>query len=224
MQWHTTLLPRVHCFVPAATILELAPGYGRWSAYLKDLCTRLVLVDLAPNCIDHCRRRFAAESHIDYLVNDGRSLAGVEDASIDFFFTFDSLVHAEQDVLDAYVGELDRVLAPRGVAFIHHSNFAAAGVTENPHSRGVTASSRGLAEASRATGLHCFAQELINWGGASGPIDCLSIIARRRVLGADGATRTYENPEFHAEAIRSSNLAELYGFRTLSRLVQKRDA
>ncbi len=37
---------------PPATILEIAPGYGRWTQYLKDLCDQLVVVDLAERCID----------------------------------------------------------------------------------------------------------------------------------------------------------------------------
>ncbi len=46
MQWHRTILPRIHAFLPADTILEIAPGFGRWTQYLKDRCHRLVVVDL----------------------------------------------------------------------------------------------------------------------------------------------------------------------------------
>ena len=99
--WFGALLPRIHAFLPAETILEIGPGYGRWSQYLKGLCRRLVLVDLAERCIEHCRGRFADASNIEYHVNDGRSLAMVEDGSVDLAFSFDSLVHAEADVLEA---------------------------------------------------------------------------------------------------------------------------
>ena len=34
-----TLLPRIHPYLPAQTILEIPPGYGRWTQYLKDCCT-----------------------------------------------------------------------------------------------------------------------------------------------------------------------------------------
>jgi SAM-dependent methyltransferase len=73
-QWRWTVAPRIRSCVPAGTILEIAPGFGRWTHYLKDLCTRLVVVDLSERCIEACRQRFAAESHIAYHVNDGRSL------------------------------------------------------------------------------------------------------------------------------------------------------
>ena len=30
MQWYGCILPRISAFVPTDTILEVAPGYGRW--------------------------------------------------------------------------------------------------------------------------------------------------------------------------------------------------
>src|SRR3954470_10038970 len=81
--WQGTLLPRLLSFIPAGTILELAPGYGRWSQYLKDVCDELILVDMAENCIDGCRQRFRDAPNIRYHVNDGKSLAMVPDGSVD---------------------------------------------------------------------------------------------------------------------------------------------
>src|SRR3954451_12449920 len=100
--WHGALLPRLHTFLPAGTVLEIAPGYGRWTQYLKDMSDRLILVDLAERCIEGCRQRFADATNIEYHVNDGRSLDMIPDGSIDFVFSFDSLVHAEADVLAGY--------------------------------------------------------------------------------------------------------------------------
>src|SRR3954466_7997689 len=85
--WYGALLPRIHSFLPTGTILEIAPGYGRWTQYLKDLCDELVIVDLTDGCIEHCRRRFADSHNIEYHVNDGRSLEMVEDGSVDFVFS-----------------------------------------------------------------------------------------------------------------------------------------
>ena len=58
-------------------------------------------------------------------MNDGHSLPMVGDTSIDFAFSFDSLVLVEADTLARYLSELARVLKPDGVAFLHHSNFGA---------------------------------------------------------------------------------------------------
>ena len=94
-----TLLPRLKSFVPASTILGIAPGFGRWTQFLRPLCSKLVLVDVSPKCIAACQRRFAGNEGIQYHVNDGQSLAMVADESVDFAFSFDSLVHVEAPVL-----------------------------------------------------------------------------------------------------------------------------
>jgi SAM-dependent methyltransferase len=200
--WHGALLPRIHTFVPTGTILEIAPGYGRWTQYLKDLCERLIVVDLAPQCIEHCRERFSAERHIDYHVNDGRSLDMVEDGTVDFVFSFDSLVHAEADVIDAYLGQLARKLTANGVGFIHHSNAGAyrrvSAVTRRvPHRLRAPLVQKGAlldvyawraesmtadlfaAQCERA-GLALVSQELINWEHGPYLTDALSVLAAKR--------------------------------------------
>ncbi len=47
----------------------------------------------------------------------------VADGSIDFVFSFDSLVHAEEDVIRSYLDQLGQKLRPDGVGFLHHSNL-----------------------------------------------------------------------------------------------------
>jgi hypothetical protein len=65
---------------------------GHSLQFLYPLCTRLILVDLVSKCIDACRRRFACVDHIEYHVNDGRSLDAIENNSVDFVFRMDSPV------------------------------------------------------------------------------------------------------------------------------------
>ena len=125
MLWYGTILPRIQRFVPAAAIVEIAPGFGRCTQYLKGLCRHLTVVDLTERCIEACRDRFRHDAHITYHVNDGRSLKMIPDDSVDLVFSFDSLVHAEADVIEAYVGQLATKLRPHGVGFIHHSNLGA---------------------------------------------------------------------------------------------------
>src|SRR5262245_2252109 len=57
-QWQWTIFPRIAAFLPAGTILEIAPGYGRWTHYLKDYCDELIGVDLSRRCVRACQRRF----------------------------------------------------------------------------------------------------------------------------------------------------------------------
>jgi SAM-dependent methyltransferase len=125
LEWWTSIFPRIRQFVPASTILEIAPGFGRWTQFLKGLCQQLIAVDVSPACIERCKERFASDPHVHCYVNDGKSLAMVEDASVDFAFSFDSLVHVEADVIAAYLLQLGKKLKPGGVAFIHHSNLRA---------------------------------------------------------------------------------------------------
>src|SRR5438132_696006 len=121
MEWFCAIFPRIHKFVPTNRILEIAPGYGRWTKYLKNLCRRLVVVDLVEECIEACKRRFAGDDKITYYKNDGKSLEMISNGSIDFAFSFDSLVHAEDEVLRAYIVQLSSKLTKDGIAFIHHS-------------------------------------------------------------------------------------------------------
>jgi SAM-dependent methyltransferase len=199
--WHGALLPRIHAFIPAGTILEIAPGYGRWTQYLKNACDRLAIVDLTESCIEHCRRRFADASHIEYHVNDGSSLEMIENGSIDFAFSFDSLVHVEAPVLESYLTQLGDKLKPEGVAFIHHSTVGDYGwlnglVRRVPDRLRRRLINRGLlidgyawraesvtADAVAAhcehVGLACVSQEKINWEhGGPYLLDAISVITR----------------------------------------------
>jgi ubiquinone/menaquinone biosynthesis C-methylase UbiE len=219
-QWFGTIFPRVHGFVPTGTILEIAPGFGRWTTYLKKYCDRLIVVDLAENCIRACQQRFASDSHITYYVNDGKSLAMIGDNSIDFVFSFDSLVHAEADIIEGYLNQLGRKLKPNGVGFIHHSNLGvyreALLLVEkvpselremvvnktllNPtHWRAASMTNKLFAEFCDAANLRCVSQELVNWGTDGLLIDCFSLFTPKNSLWSR-ANRVTENTEFMKEA------------------------
>ncbi len=220
-QWFGSILPRIRGFVPAGTILEIAPGFGRWTTFLKDLCDHLVVIDIAEKCIDACRRRFAGESHIAYHVNDGQSLDMVPDRSVDFVFTFDSLVHVEAETIRAYLSQIARKLTPDGVAFIHHSNIggykdhfarleklgparpllARLGlVAATGHGRARSMTAELFLEFAREAGLNCVSQELVNWITVpSCLIDSFSVVAP---AGSrfDRPYRLVKNPGFMREA------------------------
>jgi hypothetical protein len=224
-QWFGVILPRIQAYVTddngvarSQTILEIAPGFGRWTKYLKGLCRRLILIDLAPKCIEACRRRFAAESHLEYLVNDGQSLEAVPNGAIDFVFSMDSLVHAEEDALDAYLGQLGAKLTRNGIAYIHHSNlgeFVSRLGRIPDHNRARTMTGRKFKARAESSGLRCLSQEYINWGGKD-LIDTLSVLTR----SDSDWTAPYvmiENRDFMLEADRCRERAALYGKARLRR-------
>lgn len=181
-QWWTTLFPRLQGYVPAGRILEIAPGYGRWTQFLKELCDELIIVDIAENAIAHCRERFAGERHISAYVNDGASLAMAADGSIDLVFSFDSLVHAEAAIMAGYLSELARILAPNGVAFLHHSNLGAyAPGSYDPHNvhwRAPSVSAAQIERRAGSIGLSAISQENVAWGNDALLNDCFSVITR----------------------------------------------
>lgn len=234
MQWCGSILPRISAFVPAATILEIAPGYGRWTSYLKELCQQLVIVDLSERCIDRCRERFVGSTNISYHVNDGTSLDMVADRSIDFIFSFDSLVHAEDSVLQAYTAQIANKLRSDGVAFLHHSNLGDYaqriaiqnrlarlpplfrslqrwGICDNLsnqwRARSMTAAK--MAKFAEQCALQCVSQELVTWESEFVLIDCLSTLVRQDSKWARPA-RVFRNPGFFAEAQRLREMSRLY--------------
>lgn len=104
-----------------ADVLEVAPGHGRFTEYIVPLAHSVTLVDLSPTCLEVCQQRFGDGPKMTYVQTDGASLPGVPDSSIDFVWSFDSFVHMELPVIDAYLGEFARVLRPGGRFTIHHA-------------------------------------------------------------------------------------------------------
>ena len=208
-QWFGSIYPRLHAFVPVGTLLEIAPGFGRWTRFLRPLSDRLVLVDLSERCIDACRERFGADESIAYHVNDGRSLEMVADTPIDLAFSFDSLVHAEVDVIESYISQLSQRLSRDGIIFFHHSNFAALnGEVENRHWRSESVSAELVSEIASSAGMSVVSQERINWG-CEELTDCISVLAPAG-SGWERPPRIVDNPDFMAEAVRIANWAPLY--------------
>lgn len=228
-QWWGTLHPRIHAFLPVDHILEIAPGYGRWTNFLRRYCQQLTAVDLSQRCVDHCRQRFQDHPGMTFVHNDGKSLDFISDQSIDFAFSFDSLVHAEADVVEAYVQQLARKLKPHGVAFIHHSNawhhrhrFAPGRLVPLPwrsrlmryrllprdHMRASTMSAERFADFCAAAGCRCVSQELVNWGYVR-DLDCLSIFTPHHSPW-DRELKRASNPYFLDEARSVKCASSLY--------------
>jgi len=235
MQWYASILPRIHPYLPATTILEIAPGFGRWTQFLKGMCDTLMVVDLSEKCIDGCKERFKADKNIQYHLNDGRSLAMIPDNAIDFLFTFDSLVHVEKDVIGEYLNQLVAKLTPQGVGFIHHSNLGAFSghyawverlprgrgllsrlklVEKGDHKRAKSMTADVFLSLAAAAGLKVVSQEIINWQSQR-PIDCLSVITRPGSIW-DREYQRLVNQDFDREAAYIKKLSRLYDPRAVS--------
>jgi SAM-dependent methyltransferase len=198
LMWTATILPRIRSFVPTGRILEIAPGRGRFTRYLVDLCDDLTGIDLSPVCVQACRHRFPGARF--EVTPDGRTLPGVEERSTDLVFSFDSLVHVDSAAIRGYLGELGRILKDDGVAFLHHSNAGnlrtAASVTRLLPSRLIRPIARSglLVDVNKArdesvsgdavalwaeeAGLRAITQEKISWGSGRWLTDCLTVVVR----------------------------------------------
>ena len=227
-QWHGTIVPRIHDFLPASNVLEIAPGLGRWTHFLKDACESLTIVDLNQQCVDACRERFRGAPKVKCFANDGKSLEMIPDDSVDFVFSFDSLVHVESDVIQAYLSQLSRKMRKNAVGFIHHSNIAyyrnyfrwvrgipllrvilrQFGVETRRHDRGASVSGDKFAKWAEDAGLRCMRQEWINWASPL-LIDCLSTFTKQGSVW-EFENRVVRNGLFMDEARCIAQRARLY--------------
>lgn len=175
-----TLMPRIGAALPAESVLELAPGHGRCTAFLLRFCKRYHGIDLSRQCVDFCRTRFAGRPDATFHANDGLSLAAVAGERFDLVFSFDSLVHADLPVFEAYIPQVLTLLKPGGVAFLHHSNLADfPAVTEFQH-RSTNVSARLVAKLVERHGGRVLVQEVFN-GGLAAAYDGFTLFGR----GAD---------------------------------------
>lgn len=104
-----------------ATILEIGPGAGRWTAALHERASALVLVDITDTTLELCRERLGDPPDVTYLRTDGTGLREVATGSIDAIWAFDAFVHIAPLDVASYLVDIRRVLADDGVAVIHHT-------------------------------------------------------------------------------------------------------
>ncbi len=215
MQWYGSILPRIHLFLPARTILEIGAGYGRWVKYFLPYCEKLILTDMTKQCVDTCRERYSDNAKINCIHNDGSSLGFVANNQVDFIFSYHSLVHADDATMEKYVSEIAGKLTANGVAFLHHSN---AGEYINDLTidkdlivdyRDTSMTAKKMQKFARSAGLRCSAQELVNWETRE-LLDCFTILARPNSLWGR-SEKLITNHDFRGEMAYFGRLSEIYG-------------
>lgn len=222
--WFATLYPRLRAFLPAPRVLEIGPGFGRVTHYLRPWCDQMTLVDLVDRCADHCRGRFAGVHSVESVVNDGKSLEMIPDGSIDLVFSWEALVFAEHETVREYVRQLARKLAPGGVGLLHHSNLGEqAGSLPKDLSGDLFAGRRATMSAEKfradcaAFGLRCIAQEILSARDNGLWTDALSLFTRERggifgggAAGMATATRVEYRHDWAVEKANARRMMELY--------------
>ena len=155
----------------------------------------------------------------------------VPDGSVDFVFSFDSLVHVEEDTIGAYIQQIRHKLTPDGVAFLHHSNIGSYSKTISAlncvpkfcYLRRIATRLTGLRICGRAAsvtaqtvsrtceeyGVPCISQELITWAQGRRMIDALSVFTRRESAW-HRTNQVLPNPSFWREAKAIKEFSRLY--------------
>lgn len=160
-------------------VLEIACGQGRHATRAADLCGELVLTDTSPEALRRAADRLADRPHVrTVLSTDGMTVPVDERGEFSAVYSYDAMVHFESACVASYLGEIERLLEPGGLALLHHSNYdaqPAAPVTEAPGWRNYM--SLGLLEhlASRC-GLEVVEQETFDWVAPQS--DALSLLLK----------------------------------------------
>gem|GEM_PF-440336 len=210
--WWGTIYPRIKQFLKVDCIVEIAPGFGRCTEYLKDCCNELIIVDVTEKCIEHCKERFKEDNNIKYYVNDGKSLDMILDNHVDFVFSWDSLVHVEEDTIKAYLFDINKKLKKDGIAFLHHSNLGEYKIEHKDilkhHWRASSMSAVKMDGFCNERGLSCIAQEKIMWGDNIYS-DSFSLITKK-FSKYDIGKKIFNNENFQDEVSRIRQLSKLY--------------
>ena len=121
-EWKNSVIEHVMLenIPPGHVVVEIGPGFGRWTRKLIEISERLIAVDVTEKCIAHCKKLFADNKNVEFHINDGRSLDMIADDSVDFVWSFDVFVHIEPPDIEHYLREFQRILKDDGIAIIHH--------------------------------------------------------------------------------------------------------
>ena len=207
-QWYSTIMPRIGSFLPAKNVLEIAPGFGRWTQFLLKFSENYIGVDLSEKCASACKVRFPSAR---FEVNDGVSLQHVADGRYDLVFSFDSLVHADWDAVGAYIPQILALLGDRGVCFMHHSNLGDLKETSYGHRSEDVSASMVRNEVELHEGV-VLAQELITWGNID-KSDCFTLFGLRKDWhNVDTVHIDSRHNTLAGEAMRSSEVYSRYCF------------
>jgi SAM-dependent methyltransferase len=151
----------------SSNIVELACGHGRNSWQMRDWNNNITLVDVVPENIEVCRKRFEGRGNVSLIANEGMGYTGMPDTAYSSIFCYDAMVHFDHTVVFAYLVDSARILKQGGMALFHHSNYGAnpgGDYTTNPSWRNFMPPGLFVDYAHKA-GLKVVHQRILPWGG-----------------------------------------------------------
>jgi hypothetical protein len=186
--------------------VDLACGHGRNSVKLSLRTDNLTLVDVNPENIAFCKRRFF-DKHWKFILNNGFDLNEIADKSVTFIYCFDAAVHFDIEIIISYIKEFRRVLKVGGFGFVHHSNY-----TKNPggdfrdHPRWRNFMSKDIfAHLCIHNGLDIIDQSIVDYGAPMDfpETDCFSLF--RNGFVADAPLTKLSTPELIGLVLRQAD-------------------
>jgi len=109
--------------IATGPVLDIGVGAGRTTACLAALCGKYCGVDYSPAMITHCRRRFAGNPRVEFILADAASMPMLASGSFPFIlFSFNGIDSVAHEHRLRILREVRRLLAPGGrFAFSAHN-------------------------------------------------------------------------------------------------------
>ncbi len=161
--------------------VELACGHGRHAERCAGECGTLTLVDVFDANLQRCKERLGLHSNIRFVHGNGYDFTGIESGQVTAIYCYDAMVHFSPDLIESYLKDAARILAPGGMALFHHSNHPTPpGIVhygQNPHARNHMTYDlfRELVERAELTILE---SQPLSWGGMP-DLDRVSLLVRQ---------------------------------------------
>lgn len=110
--------------------LEIGAGGGRWTRYLLGF-GQLTIVDYHDELLQQLRRNYDRK-HMVFVRNHGDDFPGVPDHSIDFLWSFGVFVHLDAPLIQAYLGNMQRILKPGANVVLQYADKTKIMAQQNP--------------------------------------------------------------------------------------------
>jgi SAM-dependent methyltransferase len=160
---------------PADHVLDVGCGVGRLTRVLARRAAHVTALDVSPEMLSRAQELNPALDNVEWVLGDGDTLTGIEDASLDAIVSHVVLQHIPSAKVQlGYVAEFGRVLKPGG--------WAAFGLSTDPgvHEPKPQQSRRGFLKA--LVGAQPGGQSAPEWLGAFVPLDALGATAMQAGL------------------------------------------
>lgn len=100
--------------------MEIGPGGGRWTRYMLGF-RKLYVVDYHSTLLKEIEKNVKAPN-IELLKNNGTDFPGIDHRSVDYLFSFGTFVHLDGHLIQAYLGNMKRILKAGANVVIHYSD------------------------------------------------------------------------------------------------------